>query len=379
MITTNKVLAVNLPAVQEKLDKLARDAERYNLPAPRYEVLGTEVENGETYVTIQLTADPKVGFEGWLPVGVMEFRTSESPTVQMWPGQELDTATIESITTACDLCEKNSYRIRIYIFRNEAGEIKQVGSTCVKLFFGVDPAKLLNAFRMLEEAAGAQPGKKAVEMGYLADMLTIAAALIRTRGYTSRRKAYESGVDTTRDLTARIYRPWSKQDDQLRRSTSITQEDRELAEKAIAYTKTIDANGSYEYNLRTLAEKDLIEVAKDLGYAVSIIPFYTRKMEAAAKRTGRKVYRYASGYEGEVKERIKTNVKVEFTKLIETDFGITTMVKMKSAAGRQLIWWATNSPDVAAGERYELLGSVKKHGEYNGIPQTIMTRCKLTK
>jgi len=45
-------------------------------------------------------------------------------------------------------------------------------------------------------------------------------------------------------------------------------------------------------------------------------------------------------------------------------------------SGNHLTWFASGS-DMEVGNTYKLLGTIKKHDEYNGVKQTILTRCKV--
>jgi hypothetical protein len=48
---------------------------------------------------------------------------------------------------------------------------------------------------------------------------------------------------------------------------------------------------------------------------------------------------------------------------------------MKDAEGRVIIWWASGEAEwVKEGETYEITGTIKEHGEYNGRKQTVLQR-----
>ena len=68
--------------------------------------------------------------------------------------------------------------------------------------------------------------------------------------------------------------------------------------------------------------------------------------------------------------------------------GSRTLVTFEDAAGNILIWWATRTLyDFVSGDEYNLVegdlvdvrGTVKKHGDYGGTPQTELSQVQITK
>jgi hypothetical protein len=61
----------------------------------------------------------------------------------------------------------------------------------------------------------------------------------------------------------------------------------------------------------------------------------------------------------------------------ENDFGIAYIYNFEDAAGNVIIWKTSKNLNGHELVSYELTGTVKKHGEYKGVKQTILTRCKV--
>ena len=112
----------------------------------------------------------------------------------------------------------------------------------------------------------------------------------------------------------------------------------------------------------------------------------TTEAEREARRKAREddkaSQREALGHVGEVKQRLGfEKVKVIFTKSLENDWGVTTLIKfrMEEGEGNHLTWFASGdlTEEFPQGEIFDITGSVKKHDEFDGIPQTVITRVKI--
>ena len=405
--------AARMPALTAALDKMGRDAAKYNLPGLTYEITGTEVRKVQTDYGVQkLThyhvevSSEQIGFEGWSPVAIVEWKGGETnkPIVRVWPGLDLDEETLGELAPVCDLCDRNAYRIRVYLFQNEQGELKTVGSTCVKLFFGVNPASIAARYEMLLRIQ--QGDEDALRLGkvdirpHINDVITYALATVREYGYTSRSAARDDAYVFDGDSTASLV--WDKvaartpaweTNEYKAKLAAIraTADDREKAGEIIEFVKNARAENSYMHNLVAIAESDLVG-EREMGFAVSMVVYYEREMgriertRRAARNRG-----YAEEYAGEVGNRVKARVRIEKTIRFDGYYGVTTLVKMRDEDDRQLCWFASNpwsvstANDKANVEDYEgedtvltLTGTIKKTEMYRDTFQTVLTRCRLS-
>lgn len=85
-----------------------------------------------------------------------------------------------------------------------------------------------------------------------------------------------------------------------------------------------------------------------------------------------------SGFIGELKQRLEFVVKLEFVKSFDTQFGISTLHKFRDAEGNILTWFSSSGSDVTdkKGQEIRIKGTVKKHEEYKGTKQTVISRVK---
>lgn len=90
-----------------------------------------------------------------------------------------------------------------------------------------------------------------------------------------------------------------------------------------------------------------------------------------------------SRHVGNVGERIETVAMLEVIIAVGVDsmYGPKRMHKFRTSNGEVLTWFATGSSGAykeEIGKPFKVKGTVKKHDTYQGVKQTILTRCKLS-
>ena len=88
-----------------------------------------------------------------------------------------------------------------------------------------------------------------------------------------------------------------------------------------------------------------------------------------------------SSHVGTVGEKIEQEVTLSKELYFRTNYGYNTrtyMYIMKNAQGNTLVWKTSKSLDVNEGEKFIITGTIKGHDTYDGIKQTILTRCKIS-
>lgn len=86
-----------------------------------------------------------------------------------------------------------------------------------------------------------------------------------------------------------------------------------------------------------------------------------------------------SNYVGQVGKRSTFTVTLERVGGFEGRFGFTFIYNFKDEDGNVLVWFSSVDIHKQEGDTFSLVGTVKNHEEYNNIPQTILTRCKVKK
>ena len=157
------------------------------------------------------------------------------------------------------------------------------------------------------------------------------------------------------------------------------------------FTEKMLARGArkHGWNIYLFSEpqEDAIELdAKDCCYADMYGCYndfeskFMNQLIADAEESERKVKAEKSSYFGTVGEKvsgIELIFKNEF--FYETQFGGMCIYIFEDAEGRQFKWNTSTgfSTSLEKEEVIKINATIKEHSEYNGIKQTVLTRCKL--
>lgn len=301
----------------------------------------------------------------------------------------------------CDHCHTERQRSKAYVIINEAGEWKQVGSTCIKDFTGhVSPEALARYWEMVmklpsvieegnERGWGGTGGYYAYDLD---EVIYTTIGWIRKHGYVSRQMAED---DHTKQQTSTGVR-WlldmahSPNDDNRAMAAAQYPEiypiDIEQTKEIIDWARNIpdsECNKSdYLLNIRALARigKAIIYPQNRMSLAVSMVKAYERAHPIEQKPIEEAKSQYLAGNIGD-----RITVEGAFIRNIrqfETNFGTTTMYRLEKD-GNVIVWFA--SKDVVIDKRplqvadtVNVKGTIKKFDEYRGTKQTVLTRCKVT-
>lgn len=353
-----------------------------------------------TYQHLTVTGEtPKLA--GWAFLGTLQHlkdeETGENFTVlRSVPGETIP-ASYRQRPQWCDHCRVDRYRRDTYIVRNDAGETKQVGSSCIRDFLGgVSPEAILASMEILLSAEDLLSGGEggwgmgSDDMAIWRDnYLTTVAAIIRTRGWKSRKYVRDFGGESTADA-ALAYFSTSEKIRSQQPKLDITDADTTLAEEAIEWGRGltgINRDGStndYEWNLRASLVGETLK-ARTEGLVASLIPAYLRHQERELKLQ-RKAKDSKSEFIGTVgKREVFELTLVNEPMAHESDWGSYYISRFLNGQN-EVVWFGSKlqrknaegyTVDVVAGETVKVKATVKRHEERNGVKQTIINRAVL--
>lgn len=342
--------------------------------------------------------------KGWEFIAVLEpMVTDDGETlnlIQCLPGKECPTEQRTRINV-CDHCQHSRRRKQTFVVYNaEAQQYKSVGRQCIKDFLGYheSPEALIALAEMLaslgglfgecedvdEDDYGGGGGSYRSSGWDMVHFLTLVACRIRLFGWLSAGRAFDMGrYDSTKSVVLEILtppRPFGdnrKEWEELCAKHVTEPQDKELAEKAIAWAREIPSseieNSDYLANVNLVARVGHAS-RKTAGVAASIIVAYQKAMEQEIKRQ-EFARRPESFHVGTVGERIPLlTVKCEKVFMSESNWGVTGIHKMTTEAGSDLTWFASGGRQMEEGETCHIAATVKEHGDYKGRKQTILTR-----
>lgn len=291
-------------------------------------------------------------------IAAIDYLTAEEPILRVRSGFDLPLE-FRARGPECQHCGQNRLRKTVYVLVTDAGEYRQVGSTCLGDYVGGGADELVHSFNA-QLAADEEERIRQSRMLRLVDYLTDVAATIRECGWTSARKARETGNTPTATRAL-----WAAQD-----GIVSTEADLQTAKSAIAWAQSLNEKEANDYlhNLHVLAGQQSIE-PQHMNLAASMLVAHQSAIERANRRT-------ASAHFGEVGKRSVFILTVDRVFPIESVYGVTHVHTMHDSGGNVAVWFSTATV-LEVGKQYRLTATVKSHGVRDGVAQTVLTRCKV--
>ena len=316
------------------------------------------------------------------------------------PEKEVPEKYMNKTSIQCDHCGWNRRRNHSVLLQHtETGEYKEVGSTCVKDFFGIDPKgfMLMASIKFHDIVGGIDSDAKYMSEsrnsdGYdLIEVFAVSAAAIVKWGWLSKSKAWELNNDynggyiyiaTAEHVLDNLHRDgayYAKM--HVSRKVQIEDEDIELAKKTLEHFTDLDPNGNdYLINCCKLVRIGYVPY-KHVGIACSMVQAYNREVEKQAKAEADKAEAEAAGlkpseHQGQVGERLRDiAVTVTYARTFDKEWGETTLYAFQDALGNiYKTWYSGYNWECEKGEKLLITGTVKKHGEFNNIKETLLNR-----
>lgn len=387
-----RVVDVQHDEAVSKIEKINRRLAKQGLPEIELEWRG-ETEyvmdpDNQTrvieYRIIYMRADlPAVA--DWDIVGVLHPSSEgHGNIVSRIPGASADLTPYYNAGFTCDHCGYLRRRNDTFLIEHTTtGEMKQVGSTCMKDFIKVaDPHAVMKMAEILVDLDDflKKPVKRG-DYGKIADdpkewtvtllgFLAMCAKDIRERGrWIGAKEAWETGVASTGRAA------WSALGDKSE-VEELTREDINSAKDIIDWGRAkLDADSPNEYihNLAVIVAGDYCSY-REAGIVASIYRAKQRaEQDAAKKKVASK-----SNHVGTIGDRITRAVVVDTISSYHGHYGEVQIVKMRTLESQdKLVWWATNPKGLAEGDKVVITGRVKDHRSFNGQKETVITRCKV--
>jgi len=404
--TTYSLPSWNMKKLEERIAKINKRATRMNVAPlelvkiseelrtdPEYfeaiaaGVMSLEEAPKVTYINVQIKGTaPKLA--GWKFIGTLDhYSVPGQVIVQTVPGESVP-AEFHNREAICDHCNKIRNRVETFVCESEQHEFKQVGRQCLRDFLGHDPSHLawmLTAIHSLADELDDEKGEYyggGMRQDYqheLLPVLTLAVGVIRTFGWVSRTAAMNGGSQATADVIRNIISPARSSEAyelsrKLREEIGSNDEDKKVAETAMAWVKEQTDTNEYMHNIKAIVESGHTS-DKMLGYSCSIIAAYNKAMGNKNEYKNK-----LNEYVGTVGGKIELTVEVANINEIPGYYGgVTRIFKMHDESGRTLVWFCSGQTEMKMGGKYIVKGTVKKQEEYKEWKQTSLTRVKVLK
>ena len=386
---TYQVPAVNMPWLLGRIAELNKKASKLDTPAIVFSVLRTyskrtKDSEGREYnklmneITISGIA-PKIA--GWSFLGTIQ-HTENGNILRAINETEIP---VEYRTTKrlCDHCKKDRNRKDTFLVVNESKEFKQVGKSCLKDYTGhISPAHLamlaefIDQLNKGEDSEYESNGKFELTVPSSVYLRMACEAVVKDGAYITRKQtAITGGMATSEHAWMSLFPP--KGTDSKFIPLINTPPGESLFSRVLDALVELDGRvnkSGFEHNV-VVAWKQGSVSHREIGLLAAAIMIYEKDLiKKIDLRQGQD-----SSWVGEVKEKREFDVTI-FKKLgFETAYGYMRMILMKDAAGNILMWKTSTDfgGDVSVGDNIKIKGTIKKHDEYQGVKQTILTRCAI--
>ena len=401
VVNEGEVLGYQLPALRKQIERMNRKAvklgmalltllvgERIVRTIQHVNAAGNVLKSEREYVKVTVTGERPV-LSGWILAAVKNVMPNGEMLLSEDPGVTLPER-FKSPAWNCEHCNMNRQRKELVIVKHlESGEYKQVGKSCLKDFLGGTNVKgYLEYYSMIMEVLSGDVDPD--EPGYSSDgrgaicydpiyFLTVAALIIRRIGWVSVAKARDTMTTPTLTLVCMYVRGMYPEDKELRKEVGeVSDADESLATAALTWARSHspESTSGYLYNLGVAARQDCV-MDKTMGIVASAISAYQRHLDKQQEQKAQ-ADTAPKAHVGTVGKREVFSVTVKAIRCFDGDYGVRSLVRMEDESGNVLTWWTGEAPEWAnEGDSVKVKATVKKHEDYKGTPQTLVTRAAL--
>lgn len=278
------------------------------------------------------------------------------------------------VALRCDHCNSKHHRKRCAVVQKADGSEIMVGLSCLKDYFGYDEMSVVSGCMDVDslicdcsdcgimDYEYEKCSKYTETIPYLAKCI----AEIKKDGYQNSASANPTKLKAAK-------------------RTSGYEEYVETAENVVEFFKNYDAEVSFDLNIKTTVTGEFCKVAD--GFVAYAYVAYLRIIEKESFKKAKKEAEAVSEYVGNVGDKITVTAKCTYAGGYSNEFGYTNIWKFTDSNNNIYIWKTQNDIDgmwddatgYNNGKVYTLTGKVKEHSEYNGVKQTVLTRCKVVK
>jgi hypothetical protein len=280
----------------------------------------------------------------------------------------------------CDHCSTKRARRDTFFLRNESGEIRQIGRSCLADYVRSEDIGLATKFFFFTSfcnSLGSSPVDPSMYQPATIDFLSCACAAVRIDG-GYRSKSFEGR--STASFSAWIYWPPSSMVPEAEKrawaDSQPTDDDKAKAEEILAWLATVDSSKSeYMHNLQIACANETV-TERTQGIVASAVVSFDRSRAAEKTKKATKVSKYV----GEIGKRIR-GLQLVITKIFifDTAYGTSCIVLMKDSEGNVFKWKSSKVIRPDEGDSVVVTGTVKEHAVYRDTKQTVLTRCAIQK
>ena len=352
-----------LEDLQRRIQALGRRARRIGVEPVRLIDTGERDAGGHVLV-LQSGRAPVLA--GWTLAAIVDHRDGHATMRPV--GEQGDGLAAGAFAAGiCEHCRLRRRRTRTYVVvHTNSGEVRQVGSGCLRDFLGgSDPARacgraeLLAAARAELERAGMpviDPDGTGTSIEAFA---AHAAHLVRSHGFTSRERARRISRPATADLALQSLHDTP---------TAPKRADRALADGALGWARALLGArrdlSPFERDAVAVVNGGTVQTRRDRGLVCALIAVY-RQRRARSRHLARPG------------ARIEVTVLVERVLTQRSErHGTVRRCELIDADANRLMWRQTADAALHSGEVVTLIGRVQRHTRFGTSAVTVLSHCR---
>ena len=386
--------AERLEETKTKLKKFQKKAKKLSLPIPSLEVVEYFTNSEYKYprdafgfkvlipmVRVKLTRPEILKIGEYTLVATIDHDETAN-VVRMNPNIEMKLSeSWWSAKSLCSHCNVNRRRNVTHLVTKDGENLRQIGSTCVRDFLGLDPTKAIASMYLCFDIMSALDEEFIGSGGYAPlnpsteEFLARISSVVRADNdmYITRKRAEQDGCMSTVDIA---------NDPNLGRERSalptwggMQKSDFDNAREAIEWATDLDGESEFERNLKAIALRGFVEFKQEgiAGYIFEGHRRHIRKLaEDKIEKANAKNYRHI----GTVGKREEFAVVIKRKNVTFNNWGACHIYTFAmNGCGSELTWFGSNElTGYEIGDVLTIRATVKKHDEYKGKPQTVVTR-----
>lgn len=282
-----------------------------------------------------------------------------------------------TVKPICEHCNSNRQRNKTVLLQDTAGNIKQVGTTCIYEYTGIDRLDIITAYQDIYDiiidnnrlyADYARIGNYP-KYEKTIDYLAACIQLIKEKGYNKDETKYKAWEITGTNYQDKKYF--------------------DIAQKVIDYFKNATFGESQDFlnNIKLYLSQEYTKISGFVAYAYIA---YQKQLEYEAKKQAEKENKKPSEFIGKIGDKIQVELTLKKRVAHETNYSyygeLQHIYIFEDNRGNQYKWNTSKCLEridnnickaIELDEKIILKGTIKAHEEYKGVKQTVLTRCKV--
>lgn len=391
----------------EVVKKYNRKAEKLGMDPVVYSIGKEYVKETKNHgnvslfpVTIESYSILKI--DGWRFIATIETVSSKDET----PINDIKSHTaninlsnLRNVQLTCEHCNINRFRKHHYVlFNEETNKTKIVGSTCIKDFLGINPNNAMHSFAFfdIEQEYFFNEEKEdsyTINLNKSVDIFTViekTMTVLRNNDFQFIKKNMEvNGFYSTSTIVSDElfndnpkYKPYKVEGIDTENAMLVYNLWKSIHEKINNDIENMRSYSDIDYKIFIVMEKGFVSMYdNNLGFIVGFA--YGNLKNIQKEKENETMKDLEGGFFGTIKKREEFNLTIKSTKLIDTMYGVSTVINgVLEGTAKKFVWFASGDKKdmFQIDNTYFVKATVKDQKIHDTFgEQTILTRVTIIK